>query len=142
VLHGAPLSGELAEPIRAAGLAVVVPALGVGTPRRALEAVARLAQDGVPFGFGLDAPWNHADGLRFSAVLCVRAGLDRQAAWRALTADAARIAGVDDRLGRIERGLEADLVLWSGDPFDLASRAEIVISNGVAHAAPAAEARR
>jgi imidazolonepropionase-like amidohydrolase len=117
--------------------------LGVGTPKRTLDAVARLHKDGVAFGFGLDAPWNHADALRLSAVLCTRAGLDRQAAWRALTADAARIAGAGDRLGRIERGLEADLVLWSGDPLDLSSRAMTVVANGTAKdVGVAQEARR
>lgn len=131
-LHGAWLSGELTEPIRDSGLSVIVPALGVGTPKRALDAVARLEKDGVVFGFGLDAPWNHPDLLRLSAALCVRAGLDSQAAWRGLTANAAKIAGVDSRMGRVERGLEAELVLWSGDPLDLATRAEVVISAGKA----------
>lgn len=129
-LHGAGLSGELSEPIRDSGLAVILPVLGVGAPQRVLDAVARLAKDGVAFGFGLDAPWVHADSLRLSAALCVRAGLDRQAAWRGLTADAAKIAGVDDRLGRIERGLDADLVLWSGDPLDLSSSARTVLVGG------------
>ncbi|MBL8863696.1 MAG: amidohydrolase family protein [Planctomycetes bacterium] len=142
-LHGAALSGELASAIRGSGLAVISPVLGVGTPRRVLDAVAQLAKEEVPFGFGLDAPWNHQDSLRLSAVLCLRAGLDRAAAWRALTANAARIAGAGDRVGRIERGLDADLVLWSGDPLDLASRAEVVFTRGVArtiqHAVPAPE---
>lgn len=131
-LHGAWLSGELSEPIRDSGLFVIVPALGVGTPKRALDAVVRLEKDGVVFGFGLDAPWNHPDLLRLSAALCVRAGLDSQAAWRGLTANAAKISGVEARIGRIERGLEADLVLWSGDPLDLATRAEVVITAGKA----------
>jgi len=129
-LHGAWLSGELGEPIRDSGLSVIVPALGVGTPKRVLDAVARLEKDGVVFGFGLDAPSNHPDVLRLSAALCVRAGLEPQAAWRGLTAHAAKIAGVEARMGRIERGLEAELVLWSGDPLDLATRAEVVISAG------------
>ncbi len=131
-LHGAWLSGELSEPIRDSGLFVIVPALGVGTPKRTLDAVARLEKDGVVFGFGLDAPWNHPDLLRLSAALCVRAGLESQAAWRGLTANAAKISGVEARMGRIERGFEADLVLWSGDPLDLATRSEIVISAGKA----------
>ncbi len=62
----------------------------------------------------------------------MRAGLESQAAWRGLTANAAKISGVEARIGRIERGLEAELVLWSGDPLDLATRAEVVISAGKA----------
>lgn len=131
-LHGAWLSGEMSGAIRESGLSVIVPVLGVGASQRALDAVSRLQKDGIAFGFGLDAPWNHADALRLSAALCVRAGLDRQAAWQGLTANAAKIAGVDERTGRIERGLDADLVLWSGDPLDLASRARIVLVGGKA----------
>lgn len=129
-LHGAPLSGEMAPAIRESRLSVVVPALGIGSPKRSLDAVVRLQKEGVVFGFGLDAPWNHADAMRFSAALCVRAGLDRQAAWQGLTVNAARIAGADDRTGRIERGLDADLCLWSGDPLDLASRPTLVVVGG------------
>ncbi len=129
-LHGAWLSGEMSEPIAKSGLSVIVPVLGVGAPKRVLDAVARLGKDGVVFGFGLDTPWNHADAMRFSAALCVRAGLDRQAAWQGLTANAAKIAGVEARTGRIERGLDADLCLWSGDPLDLASRPSVVIVGG------------
>ncbi|MCY2959208.1 MAG: amidohydrolase family protein [Planctomycetota bacterium] len=129
-LHGAWLSGELSGAIKESGLSVIVPVLAIGSPKRALDAVARLEKDGVVFGFGLDAPWNHADGLRLSAALCVRAGLDRQAAWQGLTANAAKIAGVEARTGRIERGLDADLVLWSGDPLDLSSRASLVLVGG------------
>jgi imidazolonepropionase-like amidohydrolase len=129
-LHGAALAGEVASDIRAAGLSVIVPALGIGTSKRVLDAVVRLQKEEIPLGFGLDTPWNHAEGLRLSAVLCVRAGLDRQAAWEALTAGAARIAGVEARVGRIERGLDADLVLWSGDPLDLGSVARTVLVGG------------
>ncbi len=129
-LHGAWLSGEMSGAIAKSGLSVIVPVLGVGAPKRALDAVARLEKDGIVFGFGLDAPWNHADAMRFSAALCVRAGLDRQAAWQGLTANAAKIAGAEARTGRIERGLDADLCLWSGDPLDLASRASLVIVGG------------
>lgn len=129
-LHGAALAGEVAGDIKAAGLSVIVPALAIGTPKRTLDAVVRLQKEEIPLGFGLDAPWNHADALRVSAVLCVRAGLDRQAAWEALTSGAARIAGVEARVGRVERGLDADLVLWSGDPLELGSVARRVLIGG------------
>lgn len=129
-LHGAWLSGELSDSILESKLSVIVPALDVGTSKRALDAVARLAKDGVVFGFGLDAPTNHVAALRFTAALCVRAGLDQQTVWRGLTENAAKIAGVEARTGRIERGLDADLCLWSGDPLDLSSRAEILFVGG------------
>jgi imidazolonepropionase-like amidohydrolase len=130
-VHGVALAGEMAEEIHAADLDVIVPALGVGTERRALKAVIKLHKEGVRFGFGLDSPFNNPAQLRLSVVMCVREGLEPQVAWTALTSDAARIAGAGDRLGRIEKGLDADVVLWSGDPLDLGSRIEAVYVGGV-----------
>jgi hypothetical protein len=130
-IHGVSLAGEMADEIKAAGLDVIVPAIAIGTERRALKAVIKLHKAGVRFGFGLDSPFNNPALLRLSAVMCVREGLEPQAAWTALTSDAARIVGVDGRLGRIERGLDADVVLWSGDPLDLGSRVEAVYVGGM-----------
>jgi len=61
--------------------------------------------------------------LIHQASLAVKDGLDRETALRALTINPARIAGIDDRLGSIEVGKDADLVIWSGDPLDVLSRA-------------------
>jgi imidazolonepropionase-like amidohydrolase len=130
-IHGVALAGEMADEIQAAKLDVIVPALGIGTERRALKAVIKLHKEGVRFGFGLDSPFNNPALLRLSAVMCVREGLEPQVAWSALTSDAARIAGVGERLGRIEKGMDADVVLWSGDPLDLGSRIEAVYVGGV-----------
>jgi imidazolonepropionase-like amidohydrolase len=77
------------------------------------------------------APERHAAGLRLSAALCVQAGLDPALAWSALTSGAAAAAGVGQRTGRLERGLDADFVLWSGDPLDLGSRPVAVFVDGV-----------
>jgi imidazolonepropionase-like amidohydrolase len=129
-IHGAALAGELAEDIKKSKLSVIVPELPIGADRRALKGVIALAKNEIPFGFGLDSPWNHPAQLRIDAALCVREGLDPQVAWSALTSNAARIAGVADKVGRIERGLEGDIVLWSGDPLDLQSRIDAVYVDG------------
>jgi imidazolonepropionase-like amidohydrolase len=51
-------------------------------------------------------------------------------AWKALSSDAARLAGVGRRVGRLERGMDADFVLWSGDPIDLRSKVQMVFIDG------------
>jgi imidazolonepropionase-like amidohydrolase len=130
-IHGADWAGELAEEIKKADLAVVCGPLDVGVHKRGLEAVRSLAEADVPFGFGLDAPWRDPAALRFTAALCVRNGLRRDAAWRALTVGAAQILGVADRVGRVDKGADADVVLWSGDPLDLGSRVVAVYVDGV-----------
>src|SRR5262249_5868932 len=68
--------------------------------------------------------------LVHQASLAVKDGLDRENALRALTINPARIAGIDDRLGSIEPGKDADLVIWSGDPLDVLSRAVRVLLHG------------
>jgi imidazolonepropionase-like amidohydrolase len=129
-LVGAPLAGELADLIRGSGLAVVLSPFELGASGRELRALRALAEAEVPFGFALDAPAHHPAGLRLAAAAAVRAGVARDTARRALTSTAARIAGVDERIGRIAAGLDADLCLWSGDPIDLTSRLQAVFIDG------------
>ncbi len=57
-------------------------------------------------------------------------GLPAHATLRALTLDAARILGVADRLGSLEPGKDADLVLWSGDPVGTWGEAQVVVVEG------------
>jgi imidazolonepropionase-like amidohydrolase len=129
-ISGAPLAGELAHDIAAAGLSVICPPLSPGTSGRTLDAVLALADAGVPFGFGVTTPYLHPHTLRMGAAMCVRRGLRPAAALRALTGDAARIAGVADRIGTVAAGRDADLVLWSGPPADLTSSVQAVLIDG------------
>jgi imidazolonepropionase-like amidohydrolase len=74
----------------------------------------------------------HGDNLRELGLL-QRAGMSPAAALRSATQEAARLLGVDDRLGTIEPGKAADLVVFDGDPlvFDgLGSRVEQVWIDG------------
>jgi len=68
--------------------------------------------------------------LRFSAILAHRHGLDRSSALRAITSNAARAIGLENRLGAIAPGRDADLVLWSDDPLSLGARPLEVIVAG------------
>lgn len=129
-IFGAAWAGEVADAIKDAGLAVVCGPIDPGAPRRDLRSVLALVKAGIPIGFALESPWRHPATLRVGAAMCVREGLDPAAAWKALTSDAARIAGVADRVGRLDRGLDADLVLWSGDPLDLGSAVVAVYVDG------------
>jgi len=68
--------------------------------------------------------------IRTSAVLAARYGLNREEALKALTINAAELLGVSDRLGSIQKGRDADLVILDGDPLDPAARVEMVIIDG------------
>ena len=130
VISGSRRAGELAEPLAASGLTVAVGPFLNGTPRRELDGVVALASAGVPLCFALEAPWRHPAGLRISAAMAMRAGLPAEAAWTGLTSGAAEAAGVDARVGRLAEGLDADFVLWSGDPLDLSHRPVAVFVDG------------
>ncbi|MCZ6596079.1 MAG: amidohydrolase family protein [Planctomycetota bacterium] len=129
-IRGAPLAGELAELLSGSGLGVILGPFDLGHAQRSLDALPALADAGVPFAFALDAPSRSPEQMRLSAAMAVRAGVDPLIAWRALTSDAAQIAGVGEHVGRLETGMDADFVLWSGDPMNLASGVEAVFVDG------------
>lgn len=81
---------------------------------------AQLAEAGVTFGFTLHDygwDWNNRN-LPFAAGYAVAFGLDKERALRALTLDAAEIAGVADRLGSLEVGKQATVIVSRGDVMD------------------------
>ena len=97
---------------------------------RSLANPGRLAKAGVTIAITTDHPVVPIHFLVHQATLAVKEGLDRDTALAALTINPARIAGVDGRLGSIEPGKDADLVLWSGDPLDVFSRAQRALIGG------------
>jgi len=68
--------------------------------------------------------------LRMEAAFGVRGGLSNDAALRSITLDAARILGIDDRVGSIEVGKDADFVIADGDILHYATHARWTIVNG------------
>jgi len=69
------------------------------------------------------------DLLEIAAFAC-RNGMPEEAALRAVTIEAARIAGIDDRVGSLERGKDADILILRGHPFRTTSAPEAVIIDG------------
>ena len=65
------------------------------------------------------------------ARLAVRFGLPADAALASITAVPARILGVENRVGRIAAGHDADFVALSGDPFDLTTAVRWTMCDGV-----------
>jgi imidazolonepropionase-like amidohydrolase len=70
------------------------------------------------------------DNLGMQAGYAMRGGMSLDEALAAVTSTPARLAGVDDRVGTIEVGKDADLVLWSGTPFAATSRVIGVVIDG------------
>jgi imidazolonepropionase-like amidohydrolase len=68
--------------------------------------------------------------LTINAALAVREGMPEEEALKAITINPAKIIGVDDRVGSLEIGKDADIVVFSGHPFDYRSVAELVLVDG------------
>jgi len=90
---------------------------------------ARLHRAGVTIAFQTGIGGDPA-GLRREARAAVTSGLPREAALEALTIAPARIFGVADRIGSLEPGKDADIVIFDGDPLDETARVRAVIVRG------------
>jgi imidazolonepropionase-like amidohydrolase len=97
---------------------------------RAIANLAALARAGVTVAITTDHPVVPINFLVHQASLAVKEGLPRDTAIEALTVNPASILGLDGRVGSLSEGLDADVVVWSGDPLDVNSRAERVLISG------------
>ena len=68
--------------------------------------------------------------LPLEAAFAIRGGLDEQTALESITITAAELCGVDTRVGSIEEGKDADLVVLDGDPFDYRTFVDLTFVNG------------
>ncbi|HEV2781695.1 MAG TPA: amidohydrolase [Actinophytocola sp.] len=117
------------------GIPVVIGPLLIGRSkvevrRRSLRNPGILARAGVKIAITTDHPVVPIHFLVHQATLCIKEGLDADTALRSITVNPAEILGLDDRVGALRPGLDADLVVWSGDPLDVMSRAMRVFIAG------------
>jgi len=88
-----------------------------------------LANAGVKVALGSGGQSGAID-LLTAAIFAVRNGMDPNEALKAITITPAEILAVADRVGSLEKGKDADIVILSGDPLDVTTRVEKVILNG------------
>jgi imidazolonepropionase-like amidohydrolase len=135
VIEGATGAHMVTSALARAGATVVVGPAMVGssgnTPDafgRTPEGPALLARADVPFALSTEA--SRGRSVSMEAVIARGHGLSAAAALTAVTLDAARILGIDDRVGSLEVGKDGDVVLWSSDPVGTWAQAELVIVGG------------
>jgi imidazolonepropionase-like amidohydrolase len=102
--------------------------------------VAKLLHDeGVPIALSSHGLADFEDRLPMQASYAMRGGLPFDAALEAVTIAPARMLGVEKRVGSVEVGKDADLVLWNGTPFEPGTRIVGVIQDGVLVVDPRAQ---
>src|SRR5699024_4182211 len=94
------------------------------------ERLTVLLVAGVSCSITTDHPVVGIEDLMTSAIHAVKAGITEQQAMRAIPLNAAKHIGVDETIGSIEKGKDADFVIWSGNPFDLRNKVEQVYIDG------------
>lgn len=97
----------------------------------AWDTAEKMRQAGVPFALSAHGSTAGESSLAMQAGYAMRGGLPFDEALAAVTLTPARLLGVADRVGTLEVGKDADLVLWNGVPFEPGSRIVGVIVDGV-----------
>jgi len=126
-------SWKIADILAEKGVTIVVgPQMIVYDENNQLINLAKVLVDaGVEINIMTDADVVQQEYLRFQAATAVRYGLDPQEALKAITINPARLIEAEGRIGSLEKGKDADLVIFDGDPFDIATKVCRVFINGV-----------
>jgi imidazolonepropionase-like amidohydrolase len=125
----------IAEELAKEGFAAIVgPSFGsrskVELKEKTFETAAVLHDAGVKIAIMTDHPVIPVHHLPMCAALAMRAGLEEEAALKAITLYPAEILGVADRVGSLEVNKDADIVVFDKHPFDLQAKTTLVLIDG------------
>ena len=137
ILSGAAEAWRVAPEIAAAGVPVLLNPISdrptnLEDMGATLANAGRLEAAGVLVALEGNSAAHREHELRYNAGIAVANGMSKAGALAAITLNPAKIFGVSARLGSLEPGKDADLVLWSGDPFEPLSRPQLILVRGEA----------
>lgn len=90
-----------------------------------------LSKAGLKVAIMTDHPCVPEQHLCLCAAIAVREGMDEREALKAITINAAEITGIHGRVGSLEKGKDADLVIFDGNPLELKTKVQKTIINGI-----------
>jgi len=99
--------------------------------RRTPAAIGILVEAGATVAIMTDSPVNTVNTLRDLAILAIREGLAEDRALETVTINPAIILEVEDRVGSLEAGKDADFLIFDGDPWDGRNRVGATYIDGV-----------
>ena len=97
---------------------------------KTFDTVGALMDEGCTVAITTDHPVIPIEGLNVAASMCVKHGLAEEKAIKAISENPAIILGLDKRLGKLEVGFDADVVVWNGHPLDSRSNTDTVFIDG------------
>ena len=97
---------------------------------QSLETPGILSKAGVKIAIMTDHPCVPVKYLSLCAAMAVKEGMEEEEALKAITINAAQICGISDRVGSLEVGKDADIIMFDGYPLELKSRVIMTIING------------
>ena len=113
---------------------IIGPTLGSKTKyelrNKTFKAGKILFDNGIEFAIMTDHPVIHLANALTQVGIFVREGLPELDALKAVTINAAKILGIDNRLGSITPGKDADIIIWDGHPLHYLTKTEYVFING------------
>jgi len=134
---------KIADEIARRNVPVIVLPLAtrVGISEDMLHGIAHLHEAGVMVSLHTDHPVVHQKLLRLNAAMVIKYGMPEEEALKTVTINPAISSRIDDRVGSIEVGKDADLVVLDGVWYEPSTRVEMVFVDGVQAYARSTEAR-
>ena len=133
-MKGVIVGGEeahlLVNPLKEKDIPVLHSPLLPSFPEKIARNAGLLVKQGILLAFVSHQPEAEPWSLRFSALLLYHQGISEEEALMTITLNPAQILGIEDAVGSIEEGKDADLVVLTGDPLDLSSQIVAVYVNG------------
>jgi len=139
ILDGASEAYLVTDQIKQAGVPVILhPTMqrpAGDAENMSMETASVLRKAGIPVAIqsGYETYVPKTRVVLFEAAVAAANGLGFDAALAAVTIDAARILGIDTRVGSLEPGKDGDVVLFDGDPFEYTTQVTGVVIDGVAY---------
>jgi imidazolonepropionase-like amidohydrolase len=97
---------------------------------KSFKTAGLLSKEQIKVAITTDAPVVPLQYLPVCAALAVKNGMNEEEALKSITINAAEILEIDDRVGSIKIGKDADIVIWNGNPLDMQSTVEYTIIDG------------
>lgn len=136
ILDGASEAHMLLNEIKASGFPVIIhPTMfraGGETESLSMETASKLKQAGILFALqsGYEGYVPKTRVVLYEAALAAANGLSQRDALASITIDAAKILGLDNRIGSLANGKDGDIAMYDGDPFEYTTHCTGTIING------------